>query len=358
MQGRTCDLPSNEKLTVVDIEGEDGDSESIFAVRSDSSVVWFGESFPPTAYGPTAEANDQPCITQILTNGWTIGRSYEHSITMLDVIPEQYGLSSTPATLDIPDGSVSRVAFGLDVLALDSRGEAWVLWKRLPEAGIVASGTFERLNLPEKAVFADGASGWCVTLESGRVWCLNRSNNWPRFGQDIGLGKLRELSVKGARTMVLSIGNSCWLDLGGVTRCAGYSGGGILGYDENLFPNFVRDQYDVVPGLPPLDRLWIRLGGACGTTSSDELWCWGSNFWGQLDSEDERIAISPVHVGTFPGLKDVAMTRKSTCLLLADATVVCRGLAVLFDHVPGTCLRDDGWYEVPLAGPANCEEGL
>lgn len=354
--GRVCNLPESAELHVVDIEASSSLSEELFFVlMSDQTALVFGDSLPPVDYGATAEEGDEPCLTQILEAGWTVGRSYEQSVTLIDYIPEQYGLTKSPATVDVP-APVAAVAYGTDVVAIDEQGGAWLLRKRFPEAGVQATGTFERLELPGRAIQADGDSGWCITLDTGRVWCMNRSLGPPRFGKDIGVGVPTELDVQGARSMVLSGFNSCWLDLEGATHCAGRSDFLILGYPGEMFPDFVREEYDVVPGLPPFERLWIKIGGACGVTEAGDLWCWGDNFWGQIDPDSDETALYPTLAGSFPGLKDVALSTDSICVLRADNIVVCRGLSQ--KSVPGACWGIDGWYRMPFAGPINCGEGI
>ena len=353
--GRVCNQPMPVELQVVDIAAA-GD-EVFYVLLSDQSAFYWGAGYPPQDYAPLAEPGDQPCLHEFATNATrTIGRSYEGSLTVVHEFPSQLSLPDVPVTLELPDGrKVTQIAYSGDIVAVDELGEVWVLWRNYPAIGRESTGQFEKLELPAEAVFADGENGWCVTLESGDAWCLNRAPDFPRFGKDIGLGVPESLDLTDVRSMVMSLYNVCYLDSAGSTWCAGSSGFYALGYEPTMFEDYLRDEFDIVPGLPPFERLWARDFGTCGVTGEGDLWCWGSNGWEQFKSSsgaDKENAIYPTHVGTFPGLKTVAMAPDTTCVLNGDNIVLCRGLSV--DLVSGYCHTPDKWFVMPFAGIDAC----
>ncbi len=339
---RTCHLPKGDVI-VVDIAGTQLDI--MYALMSDGTLRWWGEGYHLSEYEGIAEPFDEPCLTAIdMDNGHDAGLSYRDAMTLLDYNPFYFNLGEPPATLASPsDSPVVTLLGDRDFLALDEVGAVWVLWKEYPQLDRHPTDTFLRLDLPYAAVHITNNVGLCAVLVDGSAWCqdYHGKEELGRFGMgaDADVKELTRLPIEDATQLVLDVEFSCYLDSLGTTFCAGGNRSMVLGYDNTVVVED-RPSFDVVPGLPPLKKLWTRFEGVCGQSLEDELWCWGGNAFEKLVPSETQESILPTRVGTFPGMKDLGMSTYSTCVLRADNKVVCRGLSALQEM---SCGEEDGW---------------
>jgi len=63
----------------------------------------------------------------------------------------------------------------------------------------------------------------------------------------------------------------------------------------------------------------------CGVRRDHTLWCWGSDFYGQLGRGDNVNQPSPTQVGTDTDWAQVALGLGHTCGIRVDHTLWCWG---------------------------------
>ena len=341
---RACQL-SKANVHVVDLAGTEIDL--MYALMSDGTLRWWGDGYPVSEYDDVAEKFDEPCLTAIdMTSSRHAALSYRDSMTLLYYDPFRFRLGAQPATLPPPsDSQLVTLLAGNDFLALDGAGAVWVLWQESTEVGHAATDTFVRLALPQPAVQITSNVGYCAVLTDGSAWCQDyfMEEELGRYGmgEDPNVKELTRLPVEDAKLLVLDDEFSCYLDGAGTTRCAGSNRGMVLGYDSSQIQEG-RPSFEIVPGLPPLKKLWSRFAGVCGQSLEDDLWCWGGNVFENLVPSETQENILPTKVGSFPGMKDLALSDYTTCVLRDDNKVVCRG-ASASEEILSNCGEEDGW---------------
>lgn len=354
---RTCNLPTSD-VHVVDVADESIDL--MFAVMSDGTMRWWGEGYPVADYGPVAEPYDEACVTAIdADSGKRVALSYDGSITLLYFDKFAFDVGEEPVTLPPPtDASIVAVRADRDFLFLDGSGAVWVLWSEFESGDRPPGSGLVQVPLPAPAVDISTDAGFCAALVDGTVWCQDYigMEELGRFGlgDSPDVKELTKLSINDAVQFSLEGEFSCYLDAEGTIRCAGGNRSEVLGYDSAELPDQGqmegRPWFDVVPGVPPLKRIWLQRENVCGQSLDDELWCWGANAAGQLMPAETQEEIRPTQVAFFPGMKDVAMSEYTVCILLADNRVVCRGLSATEDQ---GCGYEGGWLVMNITG---CEE--
>jgi hypothetical protein len=339
-QGRKCPLPK-ENPVIVDITGED--IGNLFAVASDGRPWFWGDGYPPQRY-VRGDEKDEPCLTAIDANINRAALSYFNEVVLLDYNLSAFTFNDVPHFMKLPGGAKPvAIQADRDYIALDDQGGVWALLQRLSYGDVPATGDFQLVGLPAPAAAIEADVGYCARLVNGEVWCVDSlPDDSGRFGMgiDVELPVLTKLPIEGAKDFFLGFANSCWLDQAGALRCAGKS------FPDPTFTEWIQPTYQLVPNVPPFTKLWLRQqGGGCALAEDEELWCWG---YDSFDLAPPDKALPPTPVGNFPGLKDVAMTLYTTCVLRADNEVVCRGRASK-DYscdVPD----ENGWYTIVFGG--------
>jgi alpha-tubulin suppressor-like RCC1 family protein len=106
-----------------------------------------------------------------------------------------------------------------------------------------------------------------------------------------------------SNTRDIAVGShfACVLDEGGTPLC----------YDEyegHLATLGASDKFVAIEGVPPLVEIDAGLHHVCGRSEAGEVWCWGSNEYGQLgDGTTQSHRTTPVRVGSFPALDQLAL---------------------------------------------------
>lgn len=102
----------------------------------------------------------------------------------------------------------------------------------------------------------------------------------------------------------------------------------------------IGDSHDfaAIPGLPPMIEIDGSDEHVCGRSEADEVWCWGSNEYGQLGdgTTTSHPDSQPVKVGRWPGLRQISVGFSKSCVVTSDATECWGWLADddLLDEVP------------------------
>ena len=226
------------------------------------------------------------------------------------VNPPRYDSCQSPPAAVPGVGSSVAIAGGSDFYcALSSAGNVWC-WgaNDVAQIAIAPSGASQYdwklptiiSGLPPSTAL-DGAPAATCACSTGGTWLC--------WGQDAynTLPAATPFPITASHVVQVTRGGSCVrMDTGGI-ECLNSAG-----------------QYSTVAGIPPAKDVAQDLTQACIVASNGEVWCWGSNRYGELGVSDVT-ATGPVAV---PGIVDavgVSTTWHYTCALLASGTVTCWG---------------------------------
>ncbi|MBS1123066.1 MAG: repeat domain protein, partial [Deltaproteobacteria bacterium] len=173
---------------------------------------------------------------------------------------------------------------------------------------------------------AHGTRG-CVVTDAGELGCFKRvyrrtDLQRPRLlASWLDLGKL---ASPGTTAQIAGVGPSwCARAVDGEVWCWGDSGYGMFG--DN------RRHVDAnAPAHVPLPSRAIDLAvsgqHACARVETGAVLCWGWNGYGQLGlGERNELVTVPREVPGFRGATMLALSRTSTCAVLAGGDVACAG---------------------------------
>jgi alpha-tubulin suppressor-like RCC1 family protein len=180
----------------------------------------------------------------------------------------------------------------------------------------------------EEVVSAAIGEWWgCALRNNGSVWCWGNNS----FGQ-LGNGENRSLTtpvqVKSLTDAVqITAGESHACALSGSSSrvyCWGFNGDGSVGFKGP--PDFNTPQ--LVPKLSDVTQIDAGAYHTCALVKGGDVWCWGSNSFGQLASPDSE-EIGPIKVKGLPPAKAVSAGGDRSCALTYQETLYCWGVAHL-----------------------------
>lgn len=81
------------------------------------------------------------------------------------------------------------------------------------------------------------------------------------------------------------------------------------------------------PSLNPLLPIMVKTGGvtSCYLDGVGDVYCWGSNQYGQLGRESIKYSSSPVKVEGFKNIVDIAIASHTICAVDRDNSIFCIG---------------------------------
>lgn len=169
------------------------------------------------------------------------------------------------------------------------------------------------------AIFAD-RSLWC--------WGANAEGQLAQDDPFTGVGVDRPVPVRlGTDADWINVdagqGHACGIRAGGQLYCWGRNSDGELGLGDGA-PQQIRVMERV--GTED-DWTEIRTGqnATCGIRAGGELWCFGSNFSGELGLGDKTQRNSPIRVGTDADWTAVTIDTFHTCGLRGGGKLYCWG---------------------------------
>lgn len=156
---------------------------------------------------------------------------------------------------------------------------------------------------PAKALAFSGNFG-CATLMTGQVFCFGMNN----LGQ-LGTGNFAarntpvELRLPGrAKVRELMIGqdHACVVDLTGDVYCWGANGSGQVGVNDDELDFNNRNTPTKVSLPAPARTLILAEYASCVQLVSDESYCWGQNYYGELGTQASTQRNAPLPADLFP----------------------------------------------------------
>lgn len=178
------------------------------------------------------------------------------------------------------------------------------------------------------AGLALGSSHSCGFDTTGRVRCWGSNHSG-----ELGLGTFEDAlqpalidGLTGVSSIAAGLFHTCAVGAGGTAHCWGANATGELGDGSTE----TRATPTAVQGLPgPVTAVAAAFGHSCALTASGGVWCWGSNFVGQLGrSTTSTSDPAPGQVdGLASGVEQIAVGYALSCALLAaDRSVRCWGV--------------------------------
>ncbi len=188
------------------------------------------------------------------------------------------------------------------------------------------------------AHFTGGGLHTCAALGNGGAWCWG-DNGYGQLGDGTTTDRQMPVQVMGlpAGTSVSFVGagdeNTCAALDNGSLWCWGRNDRGQLGdgtNDDSLVPVQVLN----IPVGHTITGLATGLYHTCIIMESREVWCWGTNYFGELGDGSTGSQSLAVQVQGLPDdavVSKIAAGYSFTCALLQDGTVWCWG-----DNISGT----------------------
>jgi alpha-tubulin suppressor-like RCC1 family protein len=205
----------------------------------------------------------------------------------------------------------------------------------LPTATPVQVRDSTTAPITDATAIGAGQVNACAIRAGGAPWCWGLNDGCTDGGQ-LGDGTTNDsnAAVKVLRedgmpfTNVAEIAGdycqTCARETGGALWCWGDRRSGSLG-DGGAMSHAKAVPVRAAAGNMPVTnaaQLSLNGGHACYRTATNEVWCWGSNFAGQIGDGSKTDRPNPVHV--FDGIA-LASGRNHVCAIKADNSVWCWG---------------------------------
>lgn len=222
-------------------------------------------------------------------------------------------------------------AGGGHVCVLLDSGDVWC-WG-LNNFGQLGRGSINDSHVPAMVPdlgavkrIASGNAHTCALSEQGEVSCWG-FNGGGQLGDRSTSMRSKPVPMVGGldvKDIATGSGFTCLLHLDGSVSCVGKNDWGQLGNpivedDESL-------DLVTVAGLPPLDAIVAGTLHACGMSAQGEVWCWGYNLGKELGGGSaEPKSATPVKVGGLSGARQLSAGAHHTCALTSTDELWCWG---------------------------------
>ena len=260
--------------------------------------------------------------------------------------------SSTPVTVIGLSNAISLSAGGQHTCAVtgDGRVQCWGSNFRgqLGDGNGGTSSIFEPtpfslvpvavMGVSDALSVSSGERHTCAVMRSGRVKCWGK-NSYGQLGDGSTTNALTPVTVSGLDNAVAvsaALNHTCAVTADGLVQCWGENKDGQLGdgsRTDALTPVTVRGLSGVVSVAAGYSNPSTnRSAHTCAVKGGGRVWCWGTNYVGQLGDGSLVDSLTPVMVvgltnavsvsaGSNPG----GQSGVHTCAVTADGLVQCWG---------------------------------
>ncbi|GIW53280.1 MAG: hypothetical protein KatS3mg081_2635 [Gemmatimonadales bacterium] len=231
--------------------------------------------------------------------------------------------------------AVTSITAGLDYSCAVSGGGGGYCWG-LNYRGQLGDGTYFNRSTPasvasglpwrEIVASMDPSPHTCGTTTDGAVYCWG-SNSRGQLGDNTTTERTSPVGIAGPsgvsfKQVVVGDEHSCALSSGGQAYCWGANYSGQLGDSTTV----QRNAPVPVKGGLLFSSLAAGYAHTCGLTASGRAYCWGNNGRGQLGdgTTTRRIVPTAVNQGTLVFVK-IASGYTHTCAISSAAALYCWG---------------------------------
>jgi alpha-tubulin suppressor-like RCC1 family protein len=259
--------------------------------------------------------------------GWRLGYTPGPN----KVTATKTGLTGSPVTFTATSrfGLASVVAGEAHSCGLDAANDVYCWGAN--GIGELGDGTLTERHAPVRisgaglaTSLAIGTDHTCV-LVAGKAKCVG-GNFYGTLGNGTNTESSVYVAVSGSQTFTTisaAKNSTCGLTSAGSVYCWGQNGDGEFGNGTGTNSN--------VPVLSAggLTFKSVYRGGyhTCALTAAGSAWCWGYNYYGQLGNGNTTISLSPVAVIVPSGVTFASLELGTfhTCGLTPDGTAYCWG---------------------------------
>jgi alpha-tubulin suppressor-like RCC1 family protein len=181
---------------------------------------------------------------------------------------------------------------------------------------------------------ATGSAYTCALKTNHTVACFG-NNLFGQLGIEDSAGQLENQipttvpGLTGVAAITAGDEHTCALKLDGTVACFGNNAFGQLGTTTNNGTNEPNPIPTTVPGLTDVSAIVAGGTHTCALTSTGNVTCFGSNWFGQLGNttgnETDEAVPTPTPVVGLSNVTALTAGRQHTCALKADRTVACFG---------------------------------
>ncbi|HEY5453776.1 MAG TPA: hypothetical protein VIQ54_33715 [Polyangia bacterium] len=224
--------------------------------------------------------------------------------------------------------SVVQVGLGQNMGCALKTGGSVTCWGYINDQNSFIQPT--TVNLPGAAVqLAVGLEHACAVLSFGQVLCWGNENSHGELGN--GSTALASTSapatvplnsLAGVGRLALGPDTSCLVDSSGRATCWGDNAAGVFG-NGNTTSSLAP--VNAAVGLGAIVDLKVGGAHACAARADGAVFCWGSNFVGQVGDGTTTTRLSPVQVPGLSQVTQVATGRAYSCAVTQGGQLSCWG---------------------------------
>jgi alpha-tubulin suppressor-like RCC1 family protein len=172
---------------------------------------------------------------------------------------------------------------------------------------------------------ASGDNHTCTVEGDNSVNCYGQNNNY-QLGDNTqnfqGAPGVNPMNLPTAAEVFARGNQSCAKLADGTAKCWGLNEGGRLGTGS---PSYYVQTPSVVMGLSGVQKFTMGQDGNCALKMDGTVWCWGTNYNGQVGDGSYVLRNAAVQIPSLAGVKDVASGGGHACAVKSDGTLACWG---------------------------------
>jgi len=273
----------------------------------------------------TGSEGDAVCVVKADGSLWCWGASGCGSLGIA-------GTKLVVAPVPVPrDGlaGIESISIGWGTTCALGRAGVVACWGNALPHGAACSGTPSPMTvtgLPRGiSAVATGYDHACALATDGSAWCWG-TNDVGQLGDGTTVGRAAAAPVTGLTSGVAAISaghaHSCALKTDGSLWCWGTNFAGDIGDGTAT----TRTTPVLVSGMSSgVASVAVGSDHVCAVKTDGTAWCWGNNGAGELGDGTEATRLVPAPVKLPLGATAVAAGYSHTCAIATDGTVWCWG---------------------------------
>ena len=281
----------------------------------------------PLVVGTPSLGFDFSCLARTNSTVWCWGRGVNGVLGNGTTVTEQ----ASPVQVAGSTGYTAVFAGADQACALNALGQA-LCWG-LNNNGQLGDNSTTSKSSPSQVsgsrVFtkiAPGSLHTCALDASGGAWCWGPNSMLGDPGTNANsLVPHAVVGVPAFTQIAAGFSNTCAITAVGAAWCWGHATTGEAGLGGDLSDG--GPIATPVVGGHAFTGISSQSGGhVCALTASGDVWCWGSNTYGQLGNGSTVSSSTPVQVSTSLKFKAIAIGGNFSCGIVTDGSAWCWGI--------------------------------